>query len=220
MRSELAVLQSIPCALEPAFRSTLLSCPCHRALLCRLRWPISGALEDDMKSTNFLLISFDQRPWPIQPCGIVGCGSILLIQSFLASVGQMCAKVASCRRGRADPGETWGDPRHVPCFQEERQAAHCRDCRRSNCLFQASASVILCSGSTLFKVELGPDDTLFVAQRVVSNCVYNMFSLPSGGPCSGLRRCWLVTSVSAAWAVFAYERRTASYGRNAVAPMG
>ena len=88
MRSELAVLQSMRSTLEPAFRSTLLACPCHRALLCRLRWPISGALEDDMKSTNFLLISFDQRPRPIQPCGILGCGSVMLIQSFLASVGQ------------------------------------------------------------------------------------------------------------------------------------
>ena len=67
VRSELAVLQSMRSTLEPAFRSTLLECPCHRALLCRLRWPISGALEDDMKSTNFLLISFDQRPRPIQP---------------------------------------------------------------------------------------------------------------------------------------------------------
>ena len=163
-------------ALEPAFRSTLLSCPCHRARLCRLRWPISGALEDDMKSTNFLLISFDQRPWPIQPCGIVGCGSVLLIQSLLASAGQFCffcAIFASCMRGRADPGDTCGDLRHVLCLLEERQAAHGRR-RPPQTLPVPGAGVCdtLLGQHAVSRGARARRHPLLVAECGVSNCVY------------------------------------------------
>ena len=48
------------------------------------------------------------------------------------------------------------------------------DCRRSNCYFAPPKHVSLCSGASLSRIELGPEDRLYTAQCDVSNCFYNL----------------------------------------------